>query len=201
MIPVRLQPEPPHFDLAVRQPGRGWLVQNNIELHLALPANTEIKPIWRTCLTDLHQSYNGVCAYLAVYFERATGGASVDHFIAKSQRADLAYEWANYRLASATMNSRKRAYADVLDPFEIEAGWFWLELVSGRLFPNPALSDSLLAQVDRTISRLGLDDGINREMRARHYQQFCDAQYTAEYLARHSPLVYAEARRQRLLAQ
>ena len=30
---------------------------------------------------------------------------SVDHYVAKSGRWDLAYEWSNYRLACAAMNS------------------------------------------------------------------------------------------------
>ncbi len=199
MIPVAPQPEPVHFEHKVRQPGMAWLERNNIVLHQPLPPGTKLAPVWRECLQDLYQSYNGVCAYLAVYFERATGGATVDHFIAKSSHAALAYEWHNYRLASATMNSRKRAYDDVLDPFEIQLGWFWLELVSGRIFPNRGLDGALLAQVGQTIVRLGLDDGMNREMRARHYQQFCDGLITAGYLARHSPLVFAEARRQGLV--
>ena len=114
------------------------------------------------CLDDLHASYNGCCAYLAVFIERVTGGGSVDHFIAKSQRADLAYEWSNYRLACSRMNSRKRDYDDVLDPFEVETGWFRLELVSGRIYPSPGLPDGLKDQVVATIKRLGLDDPGNR---------------------------------------
>ena len=49
--------------------------------------------------------------------------------VAKSMRWDQVYEWANYRLACSLMNARKDAIASVLDPFEIEDGWFALELV------------------------------------------------------------------------
>lgn len=201
MIPVALQAEPIDFERLVRQPGRAWLALKGIPLDQTLASNTEFKPCWRDCLDDLYRSYGGVCAYLAVYFERATGGASVDHYIPKSKRVDLAYEWGNYRLASAIMNSRKNDYDDVLDPFEVEMDWFHLELVSGRIFPNKNLDDPLKRQIAATIERLGLDDGSNREMRARHYQDFCEELYTADFLAMRSPLVFAEAKRQRLVGR
>ena len=39
----------------------------------------------------------------------------------------------------------------------------------------------------------------NREMRARHYQEYRTGQYTAEFLEKRSPFVWAEAQRQGLL--
>jgi uncharacterized protein (TIGR02646 family) len=158
-----------------------------------------IEPYWRHCLDEMHVSYDGCCAYLAVFFERVTGGGSVDHFIAISQRADLAYEWSNYRLACSRMNSRKREFDDVLDPFEVEDGWFHLEPVSGRIFPNPQLPDDQQRAVKATIDRLGLDDAGNREMRARHYQEYREGFYTAEFLKKRSPFVWMEIDRQDLL--
>jgi 5-methylcytosine-specific restriction endonuclease McrA len=139
MIHVAAQPEPASFDEEVRQKGLAWLRKKKITFDQALPSKTTIEPYWRHCLDEMHESYNGCCAYLAIFFERVTGGGSVDHFIAKSRRADLAYEWSNYRLASSRMNSRKREYDDVLDPFEVKNGWFQLEPVSGRIYPNPQL--------------------------------------------------------------
>ncbi|MBF0143922.1 MAG: hypothetical protein HQL59_10755 [Magnetococcales bacterium] len=199
MIYVDAQPKPDTFEKKVRQKGLAWLRKNKIALDQPLPPGTNIKPYWRDCLDDMHASYNGCCAYLAVFFERATGGGSVDHFIAKSQRADLAYEWSNYRLSCSKMNSRKRDSADVLDPFEVETGWFHLELVSGRIFPNPKLQGKQQKAVKATIDRLGLDGAGNREMRARHYQQYLDNQYPAIFLKKQSPFVWMEAKRRGLL--
>lgn len=199
MIRVDAQPEPGSFNNDVRQKGMEHLKKKKIALDQPLPMNANIYPYWRACLDDLHRSYRGTCAYLGIHFERVTGGASVDHFIAKSKRADLAYEWANYRLACSTMNSRKREYEDVLDPFTIENGWFHLELVSGMIYPNPKIAPQQQAEVQATIDRLGLDDGGNRELRARHYQDYIDRAYTAEFMERYSPFVWAEARRQGLL--
>lgn len=199
MIHVTAQPEPASFNVEVRQKGLAWLRKKNIALDQPLPPKTTIEPYWRHCLDDMHASYNGCCAYLAVFFERVNGGGSVDHFIAKSQRADLAYEWSNYRLACSRMNSRKREYDDVLDPFEVQDGWFRLEPVSGKVFPNPELPDEQQQAVKATIERLGLDDAGHREMRARHYQEYRQGLYTGEFLKKRSPFVWMEANRQGLL--
>lgn len=199
MIPVAPQPEPDTFDKKVRQKGLQYLLKNGIRLDRALPVGTELSPYWRECLDDLYLRYNGLCAYLAVFFERVTGGGSVDHFVAKSKRADLAYEWSNYRLASSIINSRKGEFDDVLDPFEIREDMFHLELVSGSIYPNPALPAEELQRVTSTITRLGLDDPGCREMRARHYQYYCEKSYTGDFLKKHSPFVWREANRQGLL--
>lgn len=199
MIHVTAQPEPATFDAEVRQKGLAWLRNKGIALNKPLPPNTTLEPYWRHCLDDLHVRHNGCCAYLAVFFERVTGGGSVDHFVAKSQRADLAYEWSNYRLACSRMNSRKREYDDVLDPFEVATGWFHLELVSGRIFPNPNVQPAQKDAVQAAIDRLGLDDPGNREIRARHYQEYRQGLYTADFLKRRSPFVWSEANRQGML--
>ncbi len=197
MIRVEAQPEPSSFDIKVRKKGLKYIETNHIDLGAPLPRGQKLNPFWRDCLDDLYNSYNGTCAYLAVFFERCMGGGTVDHFVAKSKRVDKAYEWNNYRLACSIMNSRKRDFDDVIDPFEMVNGWFYLELVSGRIYPNPDCRDA--EKVKKTIDRLGLDDSMNREMRARHYQGYRERLYTADYLKKFSPFVYQEAERQKLL--
>ncbi|TCD47202.1 hypothetical protein [Chlorobium sp. N1] len=199
MIHVDEQPEPQSFDAEVRSKGVAWLRKNRIALDRALPKGATLKPFWRSCLDDLHVSYNHYCAYLAISIERVTGGGSVDHFIAKSKRVDLAYEWSNYRLACSLMNSRKRDYEDVLDPFEVENGWFRLELVSGRIYPDPGLPVERKETVRATIDRLGLDDAQCRATRASHFQEYLELLYPEAYLRKRSPFVWHEASRQGLL--
>lgn len=123
----------------------------------------------------------------------------MDHFIAKSALAGLAYEWSNYRLACSTMNSRKRDFEDVLDPFEVSPDWFHLELTTGRIFPNPDLEDASHARVEQTIKRLGLDDPLCREMRVRWFDEYLREPLPSDYLRKKSPFVWAEAHRQGLL--
>jgi len=199
MIPVAPQPEPSTFDKEVRRKGVRYLRAKGISLNQPLPAGTKLPPYWRDCMDDLHTSYNGLCGYLCVFIERVTGGTSVDHFVAKSKFAGLAYEWSNYRLACSTMNSRKRDYENVLDPFAVKEGWFHLELVSGRIFPNPLLSKAEKKTVEDTIERLGLDDPPCREMRARHFSYYVNRELSGDYLRGHSPFVWYEANRQGLL--
>jgi hypothetical protein len=97
------------------------------------------------------------------------------------------------------MNSRKHRFDDVLDPFDVRDGMFRIELVSGAIYPDRGLPSVERDQVQKTIDRLGLDDPLYREMRARHYQEYCQKEYTETYLRRSSPFVWMEAKRQGLL--
>src|SRR5262249_17954823 len=119
MIPVRRKPAPKGFNKKVYRPGRRWLRENRHPLSGEVPKGLKLPPFWRRILGELHRQYDGICAYLCIYIEPATGAQTVDHFIAKSGSIEEAYRWRNYRLASTRMNSRKCDYAGVLDPFEI----------------------------------------------------------------------------------
>jgi hypothetical protein len=83
------------------------------------------------------QSYNRLCAYLALHIEPATGSPSVDHVAPKSKAWDRVYEWANYRLASAFINAKKNNLELVLDPFTIREDLFALEFVEFQVVPGP----------------------------------------------------------------
>ncbi len=200
MIPVAPQLEPADFNVKVRQPGMAWIAAKGLAVNASLPKGVTPYPYWRACLDDLYRLYGGVCAYLAVHLERETGATSVDHFVAKSSLAGKTYDWDNYRLACRTINSRKRAFDDVLDPFTLPANVFHLELVTGRIFVNPNLGNVQLAQdAQATIDRLKLDSWANREMRARHYTDYLEFGRPPGYLARYSPFVWAEVQRQGLV--
>jgi hypothetical protein len=205
MIPVVPRDAPPDFAARVREPGLRWLEAHGIPLDTRLEPGTKIHPYWRECLDDLHARYEGVCAYLCVFVERCTGGASTDHFVAKSRRAGLAYEWSNYRLACTTMNSRKRDFEDVLDPFTLVPNTFRLELVTGRIYPNPDLLAPDRDAAGATRDRLGLDEPECREMRSRRFRDYIQARGPMPNLAaetllrRYSPFLWLEARRQGLL--
>ena len=199
MIPVRPRPEPADFDRNVRKPGRTWLKKKGIPLNRKLARGTRLEPFWRKCLDDLHRDYKDICAYLCVYIQRCTGGGTVDHFAAKSRVARLAYEWSNYRLACSAMNARKGVFDDVLDPFTLRRQTFRLELVTGRIYPNPCHSKADRQKAEDTIRRLGLDDYEMREMRSRHYREFAEKHCDSAHLRRHSPFVWFEARRLKLL--
>lgn len=199
MIRVEPQPEPPDFDEKVRQPGRGWLRDRDLEAAESCPRGTKLKPFWRSCLPELHARYHGICAYVGVYLELVVSARTVDHMVAKSSRPALAYEWGNYRLACSLVNSRKRDFQDVLDPFEVETGMFHVDLVSGRIYAAPGLPAPQRAQVEKTIGRLGLDTADCRRLRANCFLEFVQGHISADFLQRRYPVVWVEAQRQGLL--
>ena len=154
---------------------------------------------WRRSLDDLMESYHRICAYLCLYIPRGTGARSVDHMIAKSAAWDQAYEWTNYRLACSLMNSRKGAVTTVLDPFDVEDGWFVLELVEFQVLPGDGLTDAMGEDVWDTIGRLRLNDDECRGAREQYAEDYWAEHVSYDYLGRHAPFVARELRRQNRL--
>lgn len=207
MIPVAPKKAPKGFNATVFRPGLAWLNKHKIPLQQKLAAGTKLKPLWRRSLKRLHRRYDGVCAYLSVWIEPVTGGATVDHFVAKSKRAGDAYRWSNFRLACSTMNARKRDYDDVLDPFTLAPDTFRLDLVTGKISPNSALNAALFDAALHTIDCLSLDDAPNRKNRVRRFDDYLKLRSEAkpgattheQILRRDSPFIWYEAKRQGLL--
>jgi uncharacterized protein (TIGR02646 family) len=198
MIPVKLQPEPADFDQKVRQRGRSWLAKQGIALNSAPPKATKLPNYWTHSNTQLWEAYSGVCAYLAIFFEWVSGAASTDHFVAKSRNAGGAYEWSNYRLSCLGPNRNKGKFDDVLDPIGLPPNTFVLDLTTGEVSPNPALSRTLKAAARKAIARLKLDSAEHSQMRARHFARYLRGK-DQDALKELSPFVWHEAHRQGLL--
>lgn len=192
MIHVELQPEPVDFDETVRRPGLAELVSGKT------PDQVWKQGLWRHALPDLWRAYGGVCAYLVIYIPRAVGSRSVDHFLPKSKHPKLAFEWSNFRLVCSLMNSRKGTFEDVLDPFQVEDGWFILELSSLEVLPAPDLAPDLQSRVVATIERLRLNDAECRQARAEHYDQYFDPEVEVTWagLCKFNPFLARELLRQ-----
>ena len=207
VITVNAAPEPPDFDRAVRQPGLravaelvGEAPHRHAGRRFAQVADTRnqipagsFPSYWRGALDDLQAAYDRVCAYLSV---RISTDASVDHYLPKSRRWDLVYEWSNYRLACATMNNYKGEHEDVLDPFQLTDGWFALELVEFQVVAGAGLADHDAVRVQTTIRRLQLNMPRFCRIRAEFAEARWNGEITIDYLARHSPFVARELRRQ-----
>ncbi|MCC7494828.1 MAG: hypothetical protein IT204_20905 [Fimbriimonadaceae bacterium] len=191
MIRVQLAPEPASFDRQVRQPGQQALAR--YQAALAAGRRASLRPLWTRCLDDLMAGYHQVCAYACLFIDRVAGGRSVEHFAPKSQAPELAYEWTNYRLVCTRMNARKCDYQDVLDPFEVEDGWFVLDEIEFRVHPAPGLPAALRQGVEATIRRLHLNDGDICRTRREHFEDFGQQ---PELLRKYSPFVAREAVRQ-----
>ena len=196
VIPVTPAPEPETFDTLARQPGQQAiheLARESPGSRDDIPAS-EFPPYWRRVLGELLVSYNRICSYLCLYIPQGTGAPSTDHMVAKSMRWDQVYEWSNYRLACSLMNARK-GVASVLDPFEIEEGWFALELVDFQVVPGEGLSADVAGAVSETIERLRLSDRTCCDARAEYAEAYWAEDVSLDYLARHAPFVARELRR------
>ena len=93
------------------------------------------------------------------------------------------------------MNARKGAVASVLDPFEVEDGWFALELVGFQVVPGEGLAGDDLVAVEDTIQRLRLNDLMCCDARAEYAQDYWEKQIQLGYLRRHAPFVARELER------
>lgn len=191
MIPVTPQPEPPDFDVKVRQPGRNYILLNPRASAADLP------PLWREMNRTLWETYNGICSYLAVFFEFATGASSTDHFAPKSKNIQDAYEWSNYRLACLAANRRKNTHI-VLDPFTMQSESFTIDFLDGEITPNETKSLRYQGFCQHTIEILGLNDPDIKKMRVRHFDDYWNDLVNLEWLQRYSPFVYSEIIRQQL---
>lgn len=193
MIPLRLQPEPSSFDAVVRIPGKRFLKM------ATRPINWDGKDYWQRTLSDLYEAYGGICSYSAEWIPYTTGVATVDHFIPKSARPVMAYEWNNFRLACLKLNSRKGTSREVLDPFLLQPGWFILDFPSHLVKPDPALATNPRRKIQKTIDRLKLNDDDNCvKARLRWTLAYCDG-IPFDFLRRNAPFIAYELERQRLI--
>lgn len=116
--------------------------------------------------------------------------------IPKSMSWEQVYEWNNYRLACALMNSRKDVVMRVLDPFDISLGWFALELHGFQVVPGFRLSSRTQADVTNTIEILRLNDSECCDARREFATAYWCGDVSWGYLKRHAPFVALELNRQ-----
>ena len=202
MMRVIPAPEPESFDGIVRQRGLRkleFMAEQEFDGVMDRIPASRFPPYWRDSMDDLLEAYHRICSYLCLYIPRGTGARSVDHMVPKSRSWNLAYEWNNYRLACSLMNARKGQAAHVLDPFEIEEGWFVLELVAFQVLPGAGLTDPIAAAATDTIKRLRLNDEECCSARAEYAEDYWHKEITIGYVRRYAPFVESELRRQNML--
>lgn len=171
MIPVSpkvLTPEPTGFDERCRKKGQAWLIKYPKGARKA----KRPKDFWSPFRPDLADAFANLCAYGAMFEPNGT----VDHFKPVDANECLAYEWKNYRYASGWINSSKNKRPNVLDAFQVKAGWFEVLLPSLQLVAvKQNIPAKFHALVDQTLKDLHLcdDERILRQRRAwlRMYEQ------------------------------
>lgn len=182
MIPVNAVSKPLDFDAKVKVPGQAWLAAN--------PGAKRPKPLWDSYSSQLADGFSGLCGYAAML--DPTGG-TVDHYLSYKNHPQHAYEWGNYRFASATLNSSKKNADDtVLDPYQVGAGWFEIMLPSLQMRVTNAVPPAYHAKAEFTLKRLKLRDG-ERIIRWRQswYEMYKSGQLALEGLRSVAPLIAA----------
>jgi hypothetical protein len=216
MIPVRPAPEPPDFDEKVRQPGLSAIAElvgeppvikrrgprrKKVAERREDIASENFPPFWREALDDMMLAYSRICAYTAMYIEKVTGTGTIDHMIPRSVDWRHVYEWGNYRLACALINSRKNDAIYVLDPFQVKTGWFELDLVRFLVKPAESLPPLIENRVDRTITQLKLNEIDCRAAREGYAVDYRNGDLPLAFLSRRAPFIALELRRQRRLCE
>ena len=191
MIPFRRVAEPAGFAAKVSKPGNEWLQLN--------PMSKRPKALWTPYTAALSEGFGDLCGYAAMH--DPTGG-TVDHFLSYDRRRDLAYDWSNYRFASATLNSSKKNADDtVLDPYEVGDGWFEIILPSLQMQVTEAVPTEFKDKAKYTLTRLKLRDG-ERIIRWRKswYDMYLNGQLSLGGLRRVAPLLAAAVETQNVVA-
>jgi hypothetical protein len=122
---------------------------------------------------------------------------TVDHFIScetcKTQNTpNRIYEWSNYRFVSGWINSVKQNADDqVLDPFEVQDGWFEVILPSLQLrLVEANIPADKLGRARETIRRLHLEHDVRvKRQRESWYGQYQIGELTLDGLRRRAPLI------------
>jgi hypothetical protein len=151
----------------------------------------------KSTLDDMMALYGQQCAYLAMYIETATGSPTVDHFIAQSTNWQLVYEWSNYRLSAACVNSAK-GVLDVVDPFDVRAGWFELNLATFHVQQGRSAPAAQQTKIDNTLRLLNQREcWQQRKEYVECYRSGPGKEgIDLTYLQRRAPFLASELRRQ-----
>lgn len=185
MIPVANPiPEPPDFDAVCRGPGNAkWVARR---LAGDTPKTSELPKLWAKYEADFYSAFDGRCGWWAMWIAEG----EVEHFLSIKNRPDLAYEWNNYRFIAGSVNGSKGNHDDkVLDPFEIQDGWFEVILPSMQLIATDQLPAALAGKARFTLEQLRLREGT-KVVRSRRnwYQSFKNGTPMLE-LEKFAPLV------------
>lgn len=210
MLPVKCAAEPATFDAKVRLPGLR-AISEMVGQTLAFPRTAgrrhakiassknkippkKFPPYWTEALDDLMKAYGQICAYSGFRIHPVTGARSADHMVAKSCSWRRVYEWSNYRLACSRLNSRKREFQDVLDPFKVRHGWFCLNLITFEIHAATGLDQVTTDRIDDTIARLGLNDF--KQDREEYAEDYLNGEISFRILKKEAPFIAYELYRQ-----
>lgn len=217
MIPVALAPVPPEFNAKVREPGLRAIAEmvgkpspypRTAGRKYAKVANQEkdipadaFPPYWRKALPQMRTAYESRCAYLAMHIHSATGCPTVDHVLPKSRSWNQVYEWANYRLCAAIINSSKGVLLTLADPFAIGLEWFALNMNTLHVERGASAPKAEWTRIDATLPLLNHRLCVQEREEYLHCYQLGPGAggFDLQHLENRAPFIAQELRRQGLL--
>lgn len=172
--------EPTDFDTCCRKAGAKWLLDN--------PDAKRPSALWSKFHDDLAEGFANRCGYGAMWISKGT----VDHFVSWNEDKSLAYEWSNYRFLDGWINSskNKKASASLLDPFDVQEGWFEILLPSLQLVMTDEVPEPLRALVKSTLENLPIshDERLVRNRRE-WLRMYEEGELNLEGLRKKAPLI------------
>jgi hypothetical protein len=181
MIRFEARPAPEGFSGRVAQRGTAWL---------AASETGRLPPYWQEFRHALADAFGSLCAYGAMYEPVGT----VDHFVSVNEDRSKAYDWSNYRFASAWLNSSKQALrsSQLIDPFTVQDGWFEVQLPSMQLALTEHVPAEWRERGQFMLERMHLahDERIVRQRRE-WFRMYQEGGLSLDELAKKAPLIAA----------
>lgn len=158
-------------------------------------SKAEMPPLWRAFIPEMMSAYNELCAYSNMRIF-PTDIPTIDHFLPRSLRPDLAYCWSNYRLCKPLINSVKNDKLGILDPFEVKDGIFSMNFVY-ELLPSTLATSAERELVLDTIEKLQLNSPRWIRHRGEWVKAVLNKKITLEWLQDNAPFLHSEFERLR----
>ncbi len=193
MINITIKPEPDIFDREIRTKGKSFLKIT------PSPNQAQWKQhnYWIKAIGHMRTAYSGICAYCCHWIPYDTGAPTIEHFKAKDDFPDLAYEWSNYRFVSSILNGRKGKRI-IIDPFEINNGFFVIDFPS-LLVKLGNVPDDKKEIAKYTIDILKLNDESTCLKQRKHWLEVYITTKDFQFLKEHAPFIAIEIERQGLI--
>ena len=131
-----------------------------------------------------------------------TPNGTVDHFVSLHEDRSQAYEWSNYRFCAGWINASKgkTPAALLLDPYEVQDGWFEILLPSLQLRVSDQIPDAFRERAEHVLKRLHLrDDERVLRQRREWYRMYRAGELNLEGLRKKAPLIAAAVTKQGIL--
>lgn len=174
-------PKPAGFE-DVEAKGKEWL-------EAPVEGRARRRPsLWRDYSAQLATGFRSLCGYSAIF----VANGEVDHFVSEKEDPRRLYDWDNYRYADGWFNASKKDLRSdqILDPFEVEDGWFEILLPSMQLVRTTTCPPEFHDRADRMLGRLHLGHGeAVVRYRLEWYRMYKEGELTLAGLAKKAPLI------------